>query len=100
MSETMIGLTDETLIARGRYATLRSEHRKHSREMQKAIVALNDQGRLLLQFVDQHDNLQAALNAAERRSREISEHVAELLALNEELDALRPEAWGAAKEIE
>ena len=98
MSDTLLGVTDEVLIARGRYATLRSEHRKHSRELQTAMVAEQDQGRLLLRFIDDSGNLLATMDAFTRRQREIEEHVAELLGLNEQLEALRPAAWGKEKQ--
>lgn len=93
----MLGLDDATLIARGRYATLRSAHRKHANALRVASVAVNDQARMMLTFVDDASNLSATHDAFIRRVEEIREHVGELLELTEQLEALKPAAWGKTK---
>lgn len=99
MADTLLGITDQQLIARGKWATLRREVRKQDAIVQKHVVQLHEQGRLILRFIEDAPNLVAAYDAMDERTRNLAENIAALQELHEQLETLRPDcAWETSKE--
>lgn len=92
--------SDAILIERGKYATLRSEHRKRQRELQERMIAITDQARLLLRFDDAAEQAEPTYQAMLRQVGETGVCLTALSELQIALNALRPAAWGGKGESE
>ena len=85
---------DATLLARGKYATLGSERRKRMKELRERMAAVTDQARVMLRFDEDAKDAGPTFEAMQRQMERTGECLTELSALQIEMDALKPDAWG------
>ena len=89
---------DDVLLARGKYATVRSDVRKRTKELHERMRAIADQGRLLLQFDEEPQKAATVYAAMQRQVTETGDCLAHLAELEAELNELRQLAWAKEKE--
>lgn len=84
---------DDTLIARGKYATLGSEKRAELKRLHDHMTAITDQARVIVRWEDQAETMTGFYEAMLARVMKAGECLAELAALQAELEGLKPAAW-------
>ena len=85
---------DDVLLARGRYATVRSDVRKRTKELHRRMEDITNQARLILRFDEIPAEAASVYAAMQRQITETGDCLAHLAELEAELNELRPLAWG------
>lgn len=86
--------SDSILLARGKYSTINSERRTRMTELHRRITRITDQARVLLRFDENAGESIALYQAMVVEVKATGECLGVLTKLQEQLDELKPEAWG------